>query len=151
MSDERDDSIPGVFREKPIPREWLPDGIEPEGDAVWEARAARVVARTELEWRRSVVRTRPTLSFAEMGGWFTPAAALAAAAAALLLAVGNGSQAPSNDARALSMVVAEGDPVALWAALGVSAHPVLALLSLDEHASWITPADAGAPGAGGRP
>jgi hypothetical protein len=74
-----------------------------------------------------------------LGGWWKPIAALGAAAIALLVLV----EAPvpaavaSTDALTLSIVAAEGEgAVALWAVQDAGADPVLALVALEDHATF---------------
>jgi hypothetical protein len=154
MSEDRSDmgDTPDIAGEAPLPREWLPDGVEAEGHEVWEARTARVLAFTSLEWRRAEGRARAMPWLTEVGHWVGPAAALAAAAAALLLVGSNRAatlgRTPQADAVALSLVATGGDPVALWAALGVNADPVLALLTLEDHTGWMSRPDRAGPGPG---
>jgi hypothetical protein len=125
--------------------------VAPEGDAVWEARTARILALTEHAWPAQDRRTTNSW-LAELGRWLSPAAALAASAAALLLAAGNRGTpvqpGPLEDAATLSLITADGDPVALWATLGVTADPVLALLTLEDHTGWTGGADAARPARG---
>lgn len=52
---------------------------------------------------------------------------------------------------ALGLVASDGDPVVLWAALGVSADPVLALLSFEDHSPWLAATSSAAPSTGGIP
>jgi hypothetical protein len=143
-------AAPDVPHAKPLPREWLPEGAAPDGDAVWEERAARILARTELAWEHREAPRTPWLT--DLGRWLSPAAALAASAAALLLAAGNRAvydrTTPDADAVALSLITADGDPVALWATIGVTADPVLALLTLEDHTVWTARADPATPAGG---
>jgi len=152
MTEHRPDSsvAPDAPYAEPLPREWLPEGAAPHGDAVWEARAASILALTEHAWRAEA-RRAATPWLMELGRWISPAALLAASAAVLLLVAGN--QAPSTpheDAAALSLITADGDPVALWATLGVPADPVLALLTLEDHTAWTSRVDAARPATGER-
>jgi hypothetical protein len=127
--------------------------VAPEGDAVWEARTQRILARSDLAWDAAEARRTTTSWFLELGRWLSPAAALAAAAAALMLiAAGNRSALIETDAdaAALSLISADGDPVALWATFGVTADPVLALLTLEDHMAWTTRADPVRPDTGER-
>jgi hypothetical protein len=137
MSEPDLNGAPDAPYAEPLPREWLPEAVAPEGDAVWEARAERIVGAAESEWARFDARTTPWIP--AIGGWLRPAVALAAGAAALLFAVSDrvARAVPAADALALGVVVANGDPAALWAALGVSADPVLALLTLEDHEAWL--------------
>jgi hypothetical protein len=147
-------AAPDAPHAEPLPREWLPEGVAPEGDGVWEARTARILARTELAWEHAAARRTTTSWLTELGRWLSPAAALAASAAALLLAAANRAApigpTPSADAAALSLITADGDPVVLWATLGVTADPVLALLTLEDHTAWTTQADPLRPARGER-
>ena len=152
MTEHNHDSstVPDAPYAEPLPREWLPEGVAPEGDAVWEARTERILALTEHAWPAEARRTT-TRWLPELSRWLSPAAALAASAAALLLAAGNRASVPAQDAdaAALSLITADGDPVALWATLGVTADPVLALLTLEDHTAWTARADAARPDTGG--
>ena len=138
-----------------LPREWLPEALPAEGHPVWELRAARIVAAAEPELARLEHRAGGGAGswLSEMGGWWRPAAALAAAAVGLLFVVADppppDSTALSTEGVALTLIVADGDPVALWAALGVPADPVLALLALEDHGAPAAPENpATAPGGG---
>lgn len=117
----------------PLPRSWLPDPVAPEGDGVWDARAARIVAATDIEWEQALAAV-PGSWVTELGRWWRPTVALAAAAAALLLMT-DGPPSRSGgappDGAALDLIASDGDPVALWAAVGVDADPVLALIALE--------------------
>jgi hypothetical protein len=133
----------------PLPRDWLPEPLPPEGDASWEARIARIMAATERQTGAGV----PSW-LSEMGRWWQPTAALAAAAVvALLFVVADNprSESPAGptEGLALTVIAADGDPVALWAALGVTADPVLALLTLEDPGAAAAPSEpappAGAP------
>jgi hypothetical protein len=55
---------------------------------------------------------------------------------------------PDAEAAALSLITADGDPVVLWATIGVTADPVLALLTLEDHTSWTARTDAATPAEG---
>jgi len=134
---------------EPLPRDWLPAALPPEGDAFWDAGIAGILVATELHTGTAV----PSW-LSEMGRWWQPTATLAAAAVVALLFVVAGSpplESPGepSDGLALMMIAADGDPVALWAALGVPADPVLALLTLQDHDAPVTPPaptpDPGAP------
>jgi hypothetical protein len=142
MNDDRMDREGAEAREPvrpdPVPRGWLPDALPPDGDPAWDARVARIMAASQPELARLAaagVGEGAAPWWSEMGKWWRPAAALAAAAiAALLLVVERpaGRSAPP-EAVALTLIAAEGDPVALWAMLGVRADPVLALLAFEDH------------------
>lgn len=131
MRDRSEDSAP-----RPLPREWLPEPQPPERAAQWDARVERIMAAADPELRRLRSRRAAagTTAWSVMGQWWKPAATLAAAAAALPLlfeppaAV---SELP-QDSFSLSLVAAEGDPVALWGAFGVQADPVLAMIAIQE-------------------
>lgn len=147
MSDHRSDpnEAPDAPYAEPLPSKWLPEGLPERGDVVWDTRATRILGALDLEWSRADVHG-PGLSWlSEMGRWLRPATVLAAAAAALLILAGDrtpGSEVrPRPDALAMSLVAADGDPVAIWAALGVSADPVLALLTLEDHTAWMARAE----------
>jgi hypothetical protein len=135
----------------PLPTDWLPEALPPEGDSVWDSRTERILAmaernRTVRESVGSVAASWPS----EMGGWLTPAAALAAAALALAFLTSSPPRiepSPTADAMALGIVASDGEPAALWAALGVQADPVLARLALEDHSRFVVRADVtAAPG-----
>jgi hypothetical protein len=137
----------------PLPRDWLPDALPPENHVVWEGRASRILTSTEGEWRvrRSAgVDAAPWLW--EMGNWLRPAAALAAAAVGLLVVVPDSpadiEPAQAADEMALGLVASGGEPAALWAALGVPADPVLALLTLEDHSAFVAGAGVMDPAGG---
>jgi hypothetical protein len=66
-----------------------------------------------------------------LGSWWKPAGALAAAASALLFMFGPPPDRGSGDGGLpLSVVAAQGDPVALWEGVGIEADPVLAVMIL---------------------
>ncbi|MEX2466764.1 MAG: hypothetical protein WD995_07630 [Gemmatimonadota bacterium] len=125
----------------PLPREWLPEPLPPEGDASWEARVARIMAAAERQTGAGGASW-----WAELARWWGPTAALAAAAVAALVFVVADTPRPESpsteptEGLALTMIAADGDPVALWAALGVAADPVLALLTLEDHSASPAPA-----------
>ncbi|MCA1789292.1 MAG: hypothetical protein LC667_05370 [Thioalkalivibrio sp.] len=130
--------------------EWLPDPIPPENDPEWDRRVARILAAAEPALARMAGRSATATEawLSEMGGWWRPVAALAAAAVAFLLLVteapGPGPNAPEPDAMTLTILASDGDPTAIWAAMGVPADPVLALLSLEDHSTFMAPPE-GAP------
>lgn len=120
---------------------WLPDPIQPEDHPEWDRRTARILAAAEPGLARSAGRpaTATEAWLYELGGWWRPVAALAAAAVAFLLLVTEnprpGPNATEPDAMALTILASDGDPTAIWAALGVPADPVLALLTLEDHST----------------
>lgn len=127
----------------PLPPEWLPEPAGPPADdPEWDALARNIVEAAEPRLRR--LRERPQARpaerdlpwWSEVERWLRPAAALAAAA--VLLAVLVGPRAPEAESPAgsavLETVAADGDPSALWRAGGSDAHPVLALVALEEEA-----------------
>jgi len=127
---------------EPLPREWLPEASPPSDDPIWETRVLRIMARSAPELSRLSNRKPvavPTLAglpwWAELERWWKPATALAVAASALLFAVDRPAPpaSASADAITLGLMAADGDPVAIWEALGTRAHPVLALLALEDH------------------
>jgi hypothetical protein len=142
MNDPNLSAAPDAPHAQPLPSEWLPDGAPPDSDPVWGVRTERILGAAELEWARLVARQQTTAWLSEMGSWLRPAAVLAAAAAALLFATSDrvtyAGPAISADDVALRLVAAEGDPVAIWTTLGVTADPVLALLTLEDHTAWMT-------------
>ena len=132
-------------------RPWLPDALPPEGHPDWDEPLGKVLAAAEPELVRLArdggVQLAPWLS--EMGSWWRPAAGLAAAAVAFLLLT---SPTPSPgsadpDAMSLTILASGADPAAIWAAMGVDADPVLALLTLEDHTADSAPA--AEPGQGG--
>ncbi|MEQ1858051.1 MAG: hypothetical protein ABL963_16470 [Longimicrobiales bacterium] len=134
----------------PLPRDWLPEALAPESHAVWDASTARVLASAEREWSIRASGVPGVASWlSEMGGWLRPVAMLAAAAVVLALVLTDRPtlMAPSQaaDAMALQLVASGGEPFALWAALGVPADPVLALLALDDHSAFAVPERATEP------
>lgn len=161
---------PGVT--PPLPREWLPPSLSPEGSPEWETRAARIMtaagpglARLQAgvgvasgsgltrASRRTAIDANSWWS--EVGRWWKASAALAVASLALLLAVVDrphtGAPEVTGDALALGFVMAGGDPAGFWHALGIPADPVLALLALEDHRPLIAPARPDGPPEGGAP
>ena len=127
-------------RTDPLPEPWLPEPAgPPDGDPEWEARVQRIAAAAEprLRARRAGVReagSRPTFAWTGLDIWLRPAAALAAAAALLIFAlrpVRPAAEGPST-APTLAALVSGGEPAALWRAAGSEAHPVLALIALED-------------------
>lgn len=127
----------------PLPESWLPEPARESGDeAAWEERVSRIVAAAEPRLQRLGRRDRPAGSvgdapargWLEVGRWWRPAAALAAAAVLALFVTS--PEAPEAAAPpgspALGLVVSEGAPGSLWDAAGGRAHPVLALIALEE-------------------
>ena len=142
MSDDRMDGEGAGAGEPalpdPVPRGWLPDALPPDGDPAWDTHVARILAAAQPELARLAsarVGEGAAPWWSEMGKWWRPAAALAAAATAVLLLVVERPAGPSAppETVALTLIAAEGDPVALWAMLGVRADPVLALLTFEDH------------------
>ncbi len=123
-----------------LPPEWLPDPVAPPGDEedapVWEWRLRRLVAAAEPRLAR--LRARETPWWSGLAAWWRPVTAAAvAAAAALILGLRLAPErleAPPRGTLALSAVVSEGEPAALWIAVGSEADPVLALLALEGEA-----------------
>jgi anti-sigma-K factor RskA len=118
-----------------LPREWLPQALPTEDSPLWEAAVERVLAAAEAELvtrdGASVVHTRAS-TWALLGLWWKPAAALAAAAAAALVFVDRPpATAPSTGSLSLSVLAAEGDPLALWGVDQEPPHPVLALIAAE--------------------
>jgi len=128
MSDDPSDRVP-----EPLPKEWLPEPLPADGEPAWELRVGRIMTSLETGLDR-LAATPPsdaTPWWEVMGSWWRPAAGVAAAAAALLLLATR--QAPpigkAQDAVTLGLIAAGGDPVAIWAASGAEADPVLALIA----------------------
>jgi len=121
--------------------QWLPTGLPPAAHPVWEARVSRTLVATESAMVRLEhgFLTGEGSWWWEMGRWWQPAAVLAAAAIALLITVSDREVPGSGDdpahGVALTLIASEGDPVALWEALGIPADPVLALLTLEAHSA----------------
>ncbi|MEX2048541.1 MAG: hypothetical protein WEB90_03090 [Gemmatimonadota bacterium] len=114
------------------------------------------MAATDRKWARLELRgTGGEPSWlSEVGSWWRPAAALAAAAVAVLLwSDPHIRTEPAHTAAemALGLVASDGDPVALWAALGVSADPVLALLTFEDHRAWGAASNPAPPSTGVTP
>jgi hypothetical protein len=154
MNDERDRG-PGHEAEHAapaaLPEAWLPEALPPEGHPAWELRARRIIAAAEPELARLEREVGPPATpwLSELGGWWKPAALLAAAASALLFVTADppppDSPAFSSEGMALTLIASDGDPTALWAALGVPADPVLALLTLQDHSALAPPRGAAPP------
>jgi hypothetical protein len=140
MNDDRMDGEGAEAREPvlpdPVPRRWLPDALPPDDDPAWDPYVARILAASEPGLARfaATIGDEAAPWWSEMGKWWRPAALAAAATAALLLVVERpaGPSVPPETV-ALTLIASEGDPVALWAMLGVRADPVLALLAFEEH------------------
>ena len=142
-----DDSERGLHDDRsgdevaPLPGSWLPDPVAPEGDGIWDVRAARILAAAGVD-RAGISAANPDNWVTELGRWWRPTVALAAAAAGVLMMTDGRATAPGGPfpgGVAFDLIASDGDPVALWAALGVTADPVLALIALDD------PADTNAP------
>lgn len=132
MVDRAGDGAP-----RPPPRDWLPHPTAPESAPEWQNRLERIVAAAEPALRRlgergsDVELTWPAM----LGRWWKPAVAMAAAAVALLLVLHpRNATREAGDGLPLSVVAAEGEPVALWEGLGIEADPVLALIALQQEA-----------------
>lgn len=134
----RDDRMPD-----PLPEGWLPQPTTGTGHGPpWEERVRRIVAAAEPRLRELERTGRaapppagPTVSgWREVGRWWRPAAALAAAAVlALFLARPAPPEAEaSRGSPALAAAASDGEPASLWDAAGSEAHPVLALIALEE-------------------
>jgi len=157
MNDENDPGPAGRLGNQapgPVPREWLPEAMPPEGHPVWELKVARIMATAGAELGRLADGAGASRAswLSEMGNWWRPAAALAAAALALLATVDDprsASPAIPPQAVSLGLIVADGNPTALWAALGVPADPVLAILVFEDHAAMAAPAGPVRPSGGG--
>jgi hypothetical protein len=123
---------------------WLPEALPPTSHPEWEARLERLLqaAGPELARLQRQARDLPEPWLSEMARWWKPAAALAAASVAFLLMVVDPRPAittgAGDDAMVLTIVASQGDPTALWAALGVPADPVLARLALEAHEALVT-------------
>lgn len=121
----------------PLPRDWLPAAAPPEVASEWEARAKRIVAAAEPSlWRLRERRPAVAATWSmRLGSWWKGAAVMAvgaAAAAAVLVSIGPFGSAPPTDPGSvpLSVIAAQGDPVALWEAVGIKADPVLARIAI---------------------
>lgn len=123
----------------PLPEDWLPEPTTGSGDeAPWEERVRRIMAAAEsrlreLEGTGRAAAPRPA-GWWEVGRWWRPAAALAAAAvlALVLTRPPPPETAASRGSPALAAVASDGEPSSLWEAAGSEAHPVLALIALEE-------------------
>lgn len=127
----------------PLPESWLPEPAREAGDeAAWENRVSRIVVAAdprlrELERRGAGAGPAPPRradAWLDVARWWRPAIALAAAAALTLFLT---RPAPpdtggSPGSPALGAVVSEGEAASLWEAAGREAHPVLALIALEE-------------------
>jgi hypothetical protein len=145
MSDETRDGVP-----EPLPRNWLPEPLPADGEPAWELRVDRIMTSLEPGLGRLATLARSTAApwWEVMGSWWRPAAGMAAAAAALLLFAAR--QAPptgaGGDAVTLGLIATGGDPVAIWAASGIEADPVLALIAWEGRGlepETTSPADGG--------
>lgn len=127
-------------RADPLPPAWLPEPSAPaEGDPGREALARRIVRAAgprleQLAAESPAQPRRPAPWWADLGAWLRPAAGLAAAVAVLLLATEpwRGPADMDRSSPTLAALVTDGDPAALWRAAGTDAHPVLALIALEE-------------------
>jgi hypothetical protein len=144
MNDERDrgpEDEAAHTAPAALPEAWLPEPLLPQGHPAWELRARRIMVAAEPELARLEREVEPPAMpwLSELGGWWKPAALLATAASALLLVTPDPppSESPvtSSEGIALTLIVSDGDPTALWAAMGVAADPVLALLTLQNHSA----------------
>lgn len=131
MTERSNDHAP-----RPLPRDWLPDATPPDAAAEWAVRVQRIMAAAEPALAK--LGNRDDSSDAgwpvELGSFWRPAAAVATAAT-LLLVVADKPRAVREsgyDGLPLSLMAAEGQPVALWEGLGIDADPVLALIALQE-------------------
>jgi len=127
---------------EPLPQEWLPEASPPSHDPIWETRTRRIMARSAPELSRLANRKPAAVPsptdqpwWAELERLWKPATALAVAASALLVLVDRPAPlaSASSDAIALGLMASDGDPVAIWEAFGTQAHPVLAILALEDH------------------
>ncbi len=131
----------------PLPKEWLPEPLPPADDSIWEVRTAAILSAATPELRRLGVRDEAGAQpwVLELGRWWAPSGVLAAAAILVLYfsieSPVREAQTPSMGGTALQFIASDGDPVALWAALGVRADPVLALLTLEDHTAFGAPSD----------
>ena len=123
---------------QPLPGRWLPDASPPDDSPLWAARIDRIIAASapDLQRMKNARIAAAATPWSVMGHWWKPAAALAAAS--LLLFVATYRPRGSADSRAgsilLGIVASQGDPVALWGALGIEAEPVLALVAIQNRA-----------------
>ena len=125
-------------RPDPLPREWLPDSpVPPESDdTYWSARLERLMAEAGPVLAEQGRRRAPSISWVEaLSLRWRPAAAsaLALAAAMVLVFVWQTEHATTPDGRAvaLSTIVGDGEPAAVWRGAGVEADPTLAFLALE--------------------
>ena len=130
MMEDRDESAIG-----PLPQGWLPHPQASDGDAIWEARVERIMAAAaELRSPNELPSVEAPTPWQLIALWWRPAAMVAIAATVLFLLVGGRGTRTGIPPRAipLNVVASYGDPVTLWEAFGVQAHPVLALIALQE-------------------
>jgi hypothetical protein len=119
---------------RPLPPGWLPDPNPPDRDPQWDQRIERIMAAAGPELRR--LRSRRSAAevtwWSVMALWWKAAGALAVASTALLLVVGRPAASPELPPGSipLDLVASDGDPVALWRALGIQADPVLAQIAI---------------------
>lgn len=119
----------------PLPADWLPKPAAPrvpDDPEVLDIRIRRLMAAAEATLARFRAGEIPW--WAVLARHTRPAAAAAlAAAAGLLVALGLGGASqwaePENDL-VLVAAASEGNPAALWSAMGTEADPVLALIAL---------------------
>jgi hypothetical protein len=121
--------------EQPLPRGWLPEASAPRAAPEWDIQLQRILAAAEpsLQQIECAHHTDVTWSMV-LGSWWRSAAAIAAAAVLLLLLdrTDTAGRASAADALPLSVMVAAGEPFALWESLGIAADPVLALITLQQ-------------------
>jgi hypothetical protein len=144
MNDERDrgpEDEAAHTAPAALPEAWLPEALPPQEHPAWELRAGRIMVAAEPELARLEREVEPPAMpwLSELGGWWKPAALLAAAASALFFVMADPpsseSSVISSEGIALSLIASDGDPTAIWAAMGVAADPVLALLTLQNHSA----------------
>lgn len=120
-----------------LPREWLPEPLPANDSPVWDTAAERIMAAvgSELPARRSRPELEETPWWWSLGRLSVPAAGLAIAATTLLLLIPPHGPAdtPIPEALPLSVAASNGDPAAFFEGLGITADPVLALVTLRMH------------------
>lgn len=149
----------------PIPKGWLPSPVPPEDAETWDLQVRRIMAAAAAQDADATRVDDPRRPFdgpldrpldpsldrwSGVGHFWRHAAVLAAAAIALLFMVDLPEAAPRGTPASLSLglMVAQGDPSALWAVSGVEADPVLALIAAQQ-ADDANPTDG--PGAADAP
>lgn len=153
MSDNPKHGQPEHGHPEPLPKSWLPSPLPPEDAATWDLQVRRIMAAAAVQDADAtrIAHPRRPLDgpldgpldrpldrqpdrWSGVAGLWRHAAVLAAAAIALLFMV----DPPEPGLRAtsaspsLSLMVAQGDPAALWALSGIEADPLLVLIAAQQ-------------------